>query len=86
MPRHPIEAGAECACEAAKTGIAADHLLISATHAHSAPASMGCLGTEADPAYVPFLKGKLVEAIAAAQKALKPARIGFAKEDAAEFT
>ena len=71
---------------AAKTGIAADHMLISATQAHSAPASMGCLGTEADPAYVPFLKEKLVEAIAAAQKALKPARIGFAKEDAADFT
>jgi hypothetical protein len=71
---------------AAKTGIASDHMLISATHAHSAPASMGCLGTEADPAYVPFLKGKLVEAIAAAQKALKPARIGFAKHDAADFT
>jgi hypothetical protein len=36
--------------------------------------------------YVPFLKEKLVEAIAAAQAALKPARIGFAKTDAAEFT
>ena len=71
---------------AAKTGIAVDHQLISATHAHSAPASMGCLGTDADPAYVPFLKEKLVEAIAAAQAALKPARIGFAKEDAADFT
>jgi hypothetical protein len=39
---------------AAKTGIPADRMLISATHAHSAPASMGCLGTDADPAYVPF--------------------------------
>jgi hypothetical protein len=70
----------------AKTGIPADRMLISATHAHSAPASMGCLGTDADPNYVPFLKEKLVEAIAAAQAALKPARIGFAKTDAAEFT
>lgn len=70
----------------AKTGIATDHMLISATHAHSAPASMGCLGTDADPNYVPFLKEKLVEAIAAAQAALKPARIGFGKKNAAEFT
>ena len=71
---------------AAKTGIPANRMLISATHAHSAPASMGCLGTEPDPNYVPFLKEKLVEAIATAQAALAPARVGFAKADAAEFT
>ena len=69
-----------------RTGIAADRILISATHAHSAPASMGCLGTDADPRYVPFLRDKLVEAIAAAQGNLEPARIGFAKIDAADFT
>ncbi len=69
-----------------KTGIPTDRMLISATHAHSAPASMGCLGTEPDPNYVPFLKEKLVEAIAAAQANLEPARIGFGKADAAEFT
>lgn len=71
---------------AAKTGILADHMLISATHAHSTPASMGCLGTDPDPSYVPFLKEKLVEAISTAQAAMVPARIGFAKADAAEFT
>jgi hypothetical protein len=69
-----------------RTGIPANRMLISATHAHSAPASMGCLGTDADPAYVPFLRDKLVEAIAAAQKNLEPARVGFAKGDAANFT
>lgn len=69
-----------------RTGIPANHMLISATHAHSTPASMGCLGTDPDPAYVPFLRDKLVEAIAAAQAALEPARIGFAKADAADFT
>lgn len=69
-----------------QTGIAMDHLLISATHAHSVPSSMGCLGTDADPSYVPLLRAKLVEAIVAAQKNLEPARIGFAKANAAEFT
>ncbi|MEO6742768.1 MAG: LamG-like jellyroll fold domain-containing protein [Chthoniobacteraceae bacterium] len=69
-----------------RTGIPANRMLISATHAHSAPASMGCLGTDPDPAYVPFLRDKLVEAIAAAQAALEPARVGFAKGDAGDFT
>lgn len=71
---------------AKRTGIPANRLLISATHAHSAPSSMGCLGTDPDPAYVPFLRDKLVEAVAAAQAALEPAQVGFAKADAAEFT
>lgn len=71
---------------AKRTGIPVDRQLISATHAHSVPSSMGCLGTDPDPSYVPFLKEKLVEAIAAAQKKLQPARIGFVKGNAAEFT
>ncbi len=69
-----------------RTGIATNSMLISATHAHSAPASMGCLGTDAAPRYVPFLRDKLVESIAAAQKNLEPARVGFAKGDAGNFT
>ncbi|MEY4939042.1 MAG: hypothetical protein RIQ93_777 [Verrucomicrobiota bacterium] len=69
-----------------RTGIPRDRLLISATHAHSVPSSMGCLGTDADPAYVPLLRDRLVEVIAAAQANLEPARIGFAKTDAAEYT
>lgn len=74
------------ALAAKRTGIPAHRLLISATHAHSAPSSMGCLGTDPDPAYVPFLRDKLVEAVAAAQAALEPAQVGFAKADAAAFT
>lgn len=69
-----------------KTGIPTAHMLISATHAHSAPSSMGCLGTSADENYVPFLKERLADAIAAAKAALQPARIGFTKADAADFT
>ncbi|MBI5685011.1 MAG: LamG domain-containing protein [Verrucomicrobia bacterium] len=69
-----------------RTGVPANRMTISATHAHSVPSSMGCLGTDPDPAYVPFLRDKLVEAIVAAQAALAPARVGFAKGNAAEFT
>ena len=69
-----------------RTGIPTDRILISATHTHSAPSCMGALGTDADPNYVPFLRDKLAEVIAAAQASLQPARIGFAKAQAPEFT
>lgn len=71
---------------AKKIGIPTDHLLISATHTHSAPASMSCLGTNFDPVYVPFLKKKIAEAIETAFTKLQPAQVGFAKADAEEFT
>ena len=69
-----------------KTAIRPDRIMISATHAHSAAASMGCLGTDPDPVYVPFLKMKLVEAIASAKANLEPAKVGFSKANAAEYT
>ncbi|MCR9229985.1 LamG-like jellyroll fold domain-containing protein [Gimesia chilikensis] len=71
---------------AQKTKIPADHMLISATHAHSVPSSMGCLGTSADPEYTPFLRGKLVDAIVAAEAKLEPAQIGWGVGNAAKFT
>jgi len=84
MPRPLLDEVKQLA--ARRTGIPADHMLISATHAHTAPASMGCLGTDADPRYVPFLKERLASAIVAAVAKLEPAQVGFAKADAAEFT
>jgi hypothetical protein len=69
-----------------QTGLPTDRMLISATHTHTAPASMGCLGTDADPAYVPFLRARLAEVIATALQRMQPAKVGFASADAAEFT
>jgi hypothetical protein len=84
MPRPLLdEAKAEAS---SRTGIRANRILISATHTHSAPSSMGCLGTDPDPSYVPFLRGKLVEAIEAAAKNLEPARVGWGVIDASEYT
>ncbi len=71
---------------AAATGIPADRQLISATHSHSAPAAMACLGTDADPRYLPLLRDRIVQGIQAAQSHLEPARVGFAIADAAAFT
>jgi hypothetical protein len=84
MPRTLLD---EAKAEAShRAGIRADRILISATHTHSAPSSMGCLGTDPDPSYVPFLREKLVEAIEAAAKNLEPARVGWGVVDASEYT
>jgi hypothetical protein len=71
---------------AARTDIAPDRMLISATHTHTAPASMGCLGTDADSAYVPFLREKIAEAIAVAESRLESAQVGWAVKNAANYT
>ncbi|MCB1087855.1 MAG: neutral/alkaline non-lysosomal ceramidase N-terminal domain-containing protein, partial [Verrucomicrobiae bacterium] len=84
MPRPLLDEAKKRASE--KTGIPTSHLLMSATHTHSAPSCMGALGTMADENYVPFLTNKLVEAVETAVANLEPARVGFAKADAADYT
>lgn len=61
------------------TGIPSNRLLISATHTHTAPSALGVLGAEADESYVPYLRDRIVEAIAAAKAALTPAEVGYAR-------
>ena len=84
MSRDLIDLAKEIAAE--KSGIPRDRILISATHTHTAPASMGCLGTDADPAYEVFLTKKLVEAILAPLQKMRPAKIGWGEIDAADYT
>lgn len=67
-------------------GIPVDHMMVSATHTHSAPAAIGCLGTRLDKEYATFLTGKIAEGIVAANKRLEPARIGWASVDDWEHT
>ncbi len=67
-------------------GIAVDHMIVSATHTHSAPAAMGCLGTRKDSEYAKFLVPKIAEGIVAASKNLQPARVGWASVDDWEHT
>jgi hypothetical protein len=68
------------------TGIPTNRMLISATHTHSAPSVMGCLGTEVDWPYAWFLTRKIAEAIQCANERLQPARIGWGAAPAWGFT
>lgn len=67
-------------------GIPVSQMMVSATHTHSAPAAMGCLGTRQDKAYAAILPGKIAEAIIAADSKREPARIGWASVDDWEHT
>ena len=84
MARPFLDEAKELAAQ--RTKIRPDRMLISASHSHTAPASMGCLGTDADPNYVPFLREKLAEALAAAEANLEPARVGWAVAGAEKYT
>src|SRR5687767_2807768 len=61
MPRELIDAAKEAAEKS--TGIPVERMLVSATHTHSAPSAMGCLGSRADTNYAAFLPGKIAAAI-----------------------
>jgi neutral ceramidase len=75
LPR-PLLDEAKALAEKA-TGIPASHMLISATHCHSAPSVCGALGTGLDEDYAGFLPGKIAEGITSAYRNLAPARIGW---------
>jgi putative membrane-bound dehydrogenase-like protein len=71
---------------AAAAGIASERQLIAATHTHSAPSAMGCLGSRVDADYQRYLGEKIVEAIVQAARRLEPARAGSASIDDFEHT
>lgn len=84
MPRSLLD---EVKAEASKkTGIPVDRMMFSATHTHTAGSCMGGLGTSVDENYTAYLKQKLVETVVLVSGQLQPARIGFAKVKADEFT
>ncbi len=84
MPRPMLDEAKALATK--RTGIPSNRILISATHTHTAPSTLGCLGTKADPRYTPYLTGRIAEAIAAAKKKQEPAQAGWNKVNAQEFT
>ena len=84
VPRELIDRAKADASKA--TGIPTERMLVSATHTHSAPSAMGCLGSRADPSYAVFLPGRIAAAITGAVQRLAPARIGWAQADDWEHT
>ncbi|MBS1824422.1 MAG: hypothetical protein JST93_03795, partial [Acidobacteria bacterium] len=84
MPRELIDKAKELA--RAKTGIAVDRMMISSTHAHSAPSVMACLGSDVQQDYAAALPGMIADAIAAAAKKMQPAQAGWAVEEDWEHT
>ncbi len=75
LPRELLDEAKELAAKA--TGMPTDRMLISATHTHSAPAAMGCLGSRDNPDYKVFLSAQIARSIQLAQERLRPARIGW---------
>ena len=75
LPR-PLLDEAKALAEKA-TGIPASHMLISATHCHSAPSVYGALGSGMAEEYAKLLPGRIARGIAAAHGNLAPARIGW---------
>ncbi len=84
MPRPLLDEAKQLISQ--RTKLKPDRILISATHTHTAPSVLACLGTDADPTYTPYLRQKLAEAVVAAEKNLEPARVGFGAGNAAEYT
>lgn len=76
LPRELLDRAKELATQPA--GIPIDRMLISATHTHSAPSAMGCLGSRVDPVYAAGLPARIAEAIAGAATRLERARVGWA--------
>ncbi len=84
IARDLIDRAKEQASQA--TGIPTDKMLVSATHTHSAPSAMGCLGSRQDTNYAAFLPPRIAAAIVGAVKNLQPARIGWGVADDWEHT
>ncbi len=84
MPREFLDRVKDLIAE--ETKIPADRQMIAATHTHTAPAVMGCLGSDPDPNYGPFLERQIVQAVRQAVANLSPAKAGWGVIAADELT
>ncbi|MBL8850257.1 MAG: hypothetical protein JNG89_11260 [Planctomycetaceae bacterium] len=83
IPRDIFDAAKTLASE--RTGIPADHMLMSATHCHSGVTVTGVFQSEPEPEYREFLVQRIADGIEQAHKQYQLARIGWATaEDATQ--
>ena len=75
VPRKIIDRAKELISE--QTQIPTSHVLVSATHTHSAPPADHLFQSEADPAYQDWLSVRIADAVRLAVTRLQPARIGW---------
>ena len=82
----------EKVADAAKARIAdrcdipAAHVMVNATHTHTAVAIADLLGVDEDPGYTEWVSLKIADAVELAVWRLKPARVGFASVDEERIT
>lgn len=76
IPREIMDEAKRLASQ--RTGIPTTHMLISATHTHTAPTVAGVFQSEPNRQYVEALPGLIAQGIAEAHARLQPARIGWA--------
>lgn len=78
----PRELGDAARAEASKTtGIPAEHILISATHTHSAPTVTGVFGSDPDDRYAKFLASKIAAGVVAAHAKSDYVTVGWGSAD-----
>ena len=80
LPRDVCDAIKDRIVEA--TDLPRHHIMVCATHTHSAPSTMDmCLGTRRDPAYTASAIPRIAASIVQASEKLQPARIGWGAHD-----